>query len=121
YLGAVARHQGGMQPVLQEVEQLRPRELLGVRQLADRGDYVAGIRRHEFLVTNPPPSARRGSARAVSAAPPPPPAAAPPSPRRGRPRSAPALGRVPPPWTARPGPTPDPTAGARRAVTTTTA
>src|SRR5437667_465353 len=119
HVGPVALHQGGMQPVLQEVEQLRPLELLGVRQLADRGDYVAGIRRHEFLVTNPPPSARRGSARAVSAAPPPPPAAAPPSPRRGRPRSPPARGRVPPPWPARPGPRTAPSAGASGAVAPT--
>src|SRR5205085_1331945 len=96
HVGAVALHQGGVQPVLQEVEQLRPLQLLGVRQLADRGDYVAGIRRHEFLVTNPPPNARRGYARAVSAAPPPPPAAALPSPRPARPRYAPAPRGVPP-------------------------
>src|SRR5205823_1352167 len=116
HVGAVALHQGGMQPVLQEVEQLGPLELLGVRQLADRGDYVAGIRRHEFLVTNPPPSARRGFARAVSAAPPPPPAAAPPSPRPARPRCAPARGRAPPPSPARPGPRTAPSAGASAAA-----
>src|SRR5712671_7025850 len=115
YVGAVALHQGGVQPVLEQVQQLRPLELLAVRQLADRGDYVAGIRRHEFLVTNPPPNARRGFARAVSAAPPPPPAAAPPSPRPARPRCAPARGPAPPPSPARPGPRTAPSAGASAA------
>src|SRR5207249_2977105 len=46
HVGAVALHQRCVQPVLQQVEQLRALELLGVRQLTDRGNDVRRIGRH---------------------------------------------------------------------------
>src|SRR6266516_912011 len=58
HVRAVALHQRRVQTVLQQIEQLRALELLRVRQLADRGNYVACIRRHWILVTNPQPAGR---------------------------------------------------------------
>src|SRR3989449_2834390 len=52
------------------------------RQLTNRGDYITGIRRHGFLVTNPPPNARREFRPAAPAAALPLGARARPSPRR---------------------------------------
>src|SRR5216110_234270 len=115
HVGPVALHESGMQTVLEQVEQLRALELLGVRQLTDRGDYVAGIRRHGFLFTNPPPNARREFRPAAPAAALPPGARARPSPRREQPRCAPARDRAPPPSPAPPGPRTAPSAGASAA------
>src|SRR5213076_2486555 len=112
HVGPVALHESGMQTVLEQVEQLRALELLGVRQLTDRGDYVAGIRRHGFLFTNPPPNARREFRPAAPAAALPPGARARPSPRRERPRYAPARGRAPLPSPGPRGPRIAPTADA---------
>src|SRR5438874_12835079 len=112
HVGPVALHESGMQTVLEQVEQLRALELLGVRQLTDRGDYVAGIRRHGFLFTNPPPNARREFRPAAPAAALPPGARARPSPRRAQPRCAPARGRAPQPSPGPRGPRTAPNADA---------
>ena len=50
HVGPIALHQGGVQAVPQQVEQLAAFELLGVRQLANRGDNVGGIRHQCFLI-----------------------------------------------------------------------
>src|SRR5437762_4160692 len=116
HVGTVAFHEGGVQPVLEQVEQLRPLELLGVRQLTNRGDYITGIRRHGFLVTNPPPNARREFRPAAPAAALPLGARARPSPRRERPRCAPARARAPPPSPGPRGPRTAPNADASARV-----
>src|SRR5438093_11584194 len=116
HVGTVALDEGGVQPVLEQVEQLRPLELLGVRQLANRRDYITGIRRHGFLVTNPPPNARREFRPAAPAAALPPGARARPSPRRERPRCAPARARAPPPSPEPRGPRTAPNADASARV-----
>src|SRR3989449_105627 len=116
HVGTVALHEGGVQPVLEQVEQLRPLELLGVRQLTNRGDYITGIRRHGFLVTNPPPNARREFRPAAPAAALPLGARARPSPRRERPRCAPARARAPPPSPGPRGPRTAPNADASARV-----
>src|SRR5438034_36337 len=100
HVGAVALHQRRVQPVLQQIEQLRALELLRVRQLTDRGNYVACIRRHWFLVTSPLPAARRGSRPRARAAAPRPRARAPPSPRRAPPRCGRARDPDRRPWPA---------------------
>src|SRR5439155_7141533 len=116
HVGPVALHESGMQTVLEQVEQLRALELLRVRPLTDRGNYVAGIRRHGFLFTNPPPNARREFRPAAPGAVLPPAARARPSPRREQPRCAPARGRAPPPSLGPRGPQTAPSAGASAAA-----
>src|SRR5207249_12066816 len=42
-VGAVALEEGGVQAVLEQVDQLGAIELLGIRQLADRGNNFSGV------------------------------------------------------------------------------